>query len=91
MSELTGFLDNYEWEDWDVAAYDLGERLNILPNGGFPSTHKWVVLTNNPMGTLLNKMLLDLIEIGYLETEKDNELRVRRNPNWKLSERNFYA
>jgi hypothetical protein len=83
---MAGFLDSYEWEDWDLAEYALGESLGILPKGGFPVTHNWVVTTDTPMGRLLGKMLRELIDIGYLETDVDDDLRIRRCSNWKLSQ-----
>jgi hypothetical protein len=47
------FLNTYEWTDYDIASYELGIALGVLPLGGFQVTHKWVVASDNPMGNVL--------------------------------------
>lgn len=57
-----------EWTDWDSAAYILAKSLGILDEDvDFSTQAKHIFWSDNPTGTILHKMLNELVEYGFLE------------------------
>lgn len=77
------------WLDWDCAAYELGVCLGLWIDFGAPSWEdpwhglKWIFWTDNPLGNTLHNMLLNMVEVGILESKDDNE-HFRWNPNYDI-------
>jgi hypothetical protein len=75
------FLESYEWFDVDLAVYDIGVALGLCKWDNFSTTSKWIVWSNNLTGNMLGKILQELIQLGYVELNEDNQ--VRRIKDWK--------
>lgn len=59
-----------DWTDFDVAGYQLGVVLGLLPEwpkGEAWGPHKWVFWSANPLGDALYEMLRSLVTLGVLE------------------------
>lgn len=69
-----------DWVDFDGAAYELGVVLGVFeetPPGGFWLRHapKWVFWTDNSLGNTLHEMLEQLVGIGMLEKNDEDQYR----------------
>jgi hypothetical protein len=69
-----------EWQDFDVAAYDLGVVLGLFadtPEGGWWLDHapKWVFWSDNPLGNALHELLQQLVTIRVLESNEHGQYR----------------
>lgn len=87
-----------DWQDFDVASYNLGVVLGLfedveLSECIFNKAPKWIFWTNNPMGTMFSNMLNQLLEVGILESNNDQQFRWDSNrveeykKEFKMSER----
>jgi hypothetical protein len=77
-----------DWQDCDVAEYELGVTLGLWPEwgGGPPEEdpwhgHKGVFWAANPLGTMLHETLVGLAKLGMLES-REAGLEFRWNPSW---------
>jgi hypothetical protein len=80
MQALKQRLTN--WTDYDVAAYELGVVLGLLPEfGGDDPWHgtKWMFWSANPLGEALHDFLVELSKIGVLQMNDDG---FRWNPDY---------
>ena len=71
-----------DWQDLDLAAYDLAISMGIMtPEDSFATKVKWVFWSNNPLGNALYGFLVDLVKIGVLEKNDDDQVRWNQNYN----------
>jgi hypothetical protein len=61
------------WEDIDIVQHELGILLGIVDEskGSFAREYKWVYWSNNPVGNALHDILMNLVEIEFLEYDED--------------------
>ncbi len=70
------------WVDLDGAAYYLAISLGLMTEkDDFCTTVKWVFWSANPIGNMLYGLLVDLVKIGVLERNDDDQ--VRWNPEYQ--------
>lgn len=79
------------WQDWDVAAYELATVLGLVPEFTSPQPppptdgwhgFKWIFWSNNRLGNALYETLNTMIEAGVLEREVAMD-RVRWNQSYQ--------
>jgi hypothetical protein len=75
-----------DWQDIDVAAYELGATLGVFPENDpdFENfrDRKAIFWAANPLGDALYAMLRSLVEIGVLE-HNENAMSYRWNPSYE--------
>ena len=77
-----------EWTEIDVAAFQAGVALGIIPPlSGEKEIYnfagkKWVFWTKNPLGTLLFGLLENLVKLNILEKHKNDDQLYRWNSNF---------
>ena len=82
---ITLFNQLTEWADIDVAQQKLAIILGLADEkeGSFQVKLKWIYWSENQYGNTLYKILMKLVEIGFLEYN-DEEQKIRANPIFKL-------
>lgn len=83
QQDVNGWLSTRltDWTDFDTAALILGKCLGLFPSDTVLYQVKGVFWTNNTLGNVLYNMLQELVTIGALEYDGD-EQRFRWNPNF---------
>ena len=71
-----------EWQDSDVAHYQLGSVLGLSPDTSFASA-KAIVTTVNPRGTAIQRVADALVHAGILQFREDPDGPQYR---WALAE-----
>jgi hypothetical protein len=74
-----------EWTDWDLAAYNLGICLGLMPDERTFGNTKHVFWSNHPLGNMLKAMLDRLVEHGVLEQRDEPDIQYRWNPTFRGS------
>jgi hypothetical protein len=74
-----------DWMDVDLAQSRLAIGLGLMPEGIFQVGAKHVFWTANPVGDMLYKMLLQMSEVGILETRNEPDIQFRWNPSFRGS------
>lgn len=61
-----------DWQDWDVAAFELGVVLGLWAEDTFQE-QKSTFWARNPIGSMLHETLLRLAQGDVLETDEDRQ------------------
>lgn len=80
---MKSFKENISnWTDIDIAMYYLSVSLGMVDeHADFATEVKWVFWSNNPICALLYNMLMEMINIGFLETNDDDQVRYNQQFN----------
>lgn len=82
-----------DWKSCDRAAYELGVVLGLWIDFGGPLWEdpwhglQYIFWSDNPLGTSLNNMILELTKCGALQVKSNNEA-FRWNPDYD-EDKNF--
>ncbi|MFT3795837.1 hypothetical protein [Flavobacterium sp.] len=71
-----------DWTDTDVAIHHIAVELCLFQTDNFTG-YQWVQWTENPYRDFLEGLLKQLLALGMLETDEDQE-RVRFNPDFGI-------
>jgi hypothetical protein len=74
-----------DWADFDAAEYYLAVSLGLMADEPGPLRHKWVFWSNNPTGEMLGRWLRDLVALGVLQENDDQQFRFSPDyvPPWE--------
>lgn len=78
-----------DWQDFDVAAYELGVVLGLFSEFGAEpgkdpwNGFKWILWSNNPIGYRLYEIIHQMTAVGMLL--EDEEGRRKWNPSFDAS------
>jgi len=66
-----------DWADFDGAQHAIAVSLGLMPNDWHwvLENAKWVFWSNNPLGNMLSKMLIALVEQDVLEENDEQQYR----------------
>ncbi len=75
----------HDWTDWDIAEHELACVLGIVDEekGSFGLEFKWIYWSNNRTGNTLGDILTSLMELGFLEYDKEEE-KLRHNAGFDV-------
>ncbi len=71
-----------EWTDWDVAAYQLGISLGLMPDVPAFGASKHVFWSDHPIGKMLHSMLGTLVANSVLEKRDEPDIQYRWSPSF---------
>ncbi|MEV4001668.1 hypothetical protein [Actinomadura sp. NPDC049753] len=66
-----------DWLDWDGAAFLVGSCLGIFDESESFARVKAVFWTDNPLGSALHEVLLQLVAAGVLERREEPDEQFR--------------
>lgn len=73
-----------EWTDWDAAMSYLAQALNLVARHEGSIHRKSLYWTDNPVGTALHQMLLELVQAGILLRRDEPDEQFRWNPDFDI-------
>jgi hypothetical protein len=79
-----------DWNDWDMAAYQVGACLGFWPEFGGPIAYgadpwngvKGIMWSNHPISESIYNFIDELVKAGMLEMRLEPDTAYRWNPNY---------